>query len=163
MIYIVVGQSGAGKTTFCKENIIKPPYQNKKDIVKITIGENNVVGIGDYGVGKRCEGTDTIPYNFQSKIIKQIKKLADEEKNILIEGDRITTRAVMESLKIIPVEKKMYLVTCKLGTSLKRLRRAGSKITIPFIKTTKTKSKRLYMDYGSDFNGEIINTEDSKE
>lgn len=160
MIYIVVGQSGAGKTTFCKTNIIKPPYENHRDIVKITIGSNGVVGIGDYGIGRRCEGTDTLSYNSQSKIIEQIKKLVDNGKDVLIEGDRITSRTVMESLKALNVEKKMYLVTCKLETSLKRLRGAGSHITIPFVKTTKTKAKRLYMDYNRDFNGEIINTED---
>lgn len=162
MIYIVVGQSGAGKTTFCKNNIIKPPYENKRDIVKITIGGNGVVGIGDYGIGRRCEGTDTIPYNFQNKIIEQIKKLADENKDVLIEGDRITNKVVMESLKGLNTEKKLYLVTCKLETSLKRLRKAESHITIPFVKTTKTKAKRLYMNYSRDFNGEIINTEDNE-
>jgi guanylate kinase len=160
MIYIVIGQSGSGKTTFCKEKIIKPPFETRKDKTKLTECGNGIVAIGEYGIGRRCEGTDTLPYNAQESIIEQVKELVEAGKDVLIEGDRITSNSVMEKIKSINTQKKMYLVICSLKTSMERLKRAGSKITPTFVKTTKTKSKRIYMEYSREFDGEIINTEE---
>lgn len=159
MIYIVIGQSGSGKTLFCKENLIKPPYKVIEDITPITEGANGAIAIGKYGIGRRCEGTDTLPYNAQGKIIEQIKKLSESGKDIVIEGDRATSKRVIESIDEIFQTKKMYLVTCSIKTSMERLKKAGSEITEAFVKATKTKSRRMFLEYGERFNGEIINTE----
>ena len=158
MIYIIIGQSGSGKTTFCKENLLKPPYSVLEDITKITACENNVFGIGAYGVGRRCEGTDTLPYDSQKKIIEQVKKLSKNH-DVVLEGDRITSKAVFDEISRIKCSKKLYLVTCTIRTSMERLRRSGSRITVQFVKATKTKTRRLYMEFGDKFHGEIINTE----
>lgn len=159
MFYIVIGQSGAGKTTFCKNRFLIAPFEQKEDIISYTICSNGIHALGKYGIGIRTEGTDTLSYNAKEKIKKQLKKFAKNGKDVLLEGDRINNHETLEYIATLGVPVKMYLVTCSLKTSMKRLRAAGSTITPTFVKTTKTKSKRTFLEYCSRFNGEIINTD----
>lgn len=158
IVVVVIGQSGAGKTTFVKENFLKGECHIVEDIVPYTQGEKYAV-IGKYYIGKRTEGTDTLSYNAQEKIRQQVKKLVDAGKDVVLEGDRINNRATLAFLSMLKTPVKMFLVTCSLETSVNRLRSAGSEITLPFLKTTKTKSYNNYCKWGRRFNGEIINTD----
>lgn len=160
MIYIVIGQSGAGKTTFVKERFIKEPLTIIEDEIPYTLCSNGIHAFGRYGIGKRTEGTDTLSYSAKNKIKKQLTKL--KGKDILLEGDRINHKEMFDFISTLGEDVKLYIVTCSLRTSIERLRKAGSKITLSFVKTTKTKSKNMYLRYASRFNGEIINTEEVK-
>ncbi len=158
MIIIVIGQSGAGKTTFVKENFLKGECKIIEDIVPYTKSDKYAV-IGKYFVGRRTEGTDTLSYSAQEKIRTLVQKLVREGVDVVMEGDRINNRATLAFISMLKVPVKMYLITCSLETSVKRLRAAGSKITLPFLKTTKTKSYNNYCKWGRRFNGEVIVTD----
>lgn len=155
MIYVFIGQSGAGKTTAAKK-LLPPPYEYRKDKVWYTIASNGNIGIGKYGIGKRTEGTDTLSYNSQQLIREQIELLIDHD--IIIEGDRITNKKTFSFLLKYREKVKLFLVTCPVKESMRRLRSENSTITETFVKTTKTKSARLFLDYANSFKGEIINT-----
>jgi len=157
MFYIVIGQSGAGKTTFVKNSLIKEPFTIIEDIIAYTEDANGRVALGKYGIGKRTEGTDTLSYNAKNKIKAQLKALKD--KTVILEGDRINNREIFNYIGMLGVEVKMYLVTCSLKTSMERLRAAGSTITPTFVKTTKTKSKNMFLAYAGKFHGEVIKTD----
>lgn len=161
MIYIVIGQSGAGKTTFVKDKFLKEPFELVSDEIAYTVCANGIYALGKYGIDKRTEGTDTLAYNSKEKIKKQIEKL--KTKDIVLEGDRINNKEIFDFIKSLGVDVKLYLITCSLKTSMERLRKAGSTISVPFVKTTKTKSKNMYLNYANKFNGEIINTEEIKD
>jgi hypothetical protein len=123
--------------------------------------KNGIIALGKYGIGKRTEGTDTLPYNAKDRIKTFLKKHKD--KDILLEGDRINNREIFEFISSLGVETKLYLITCSLKTSMERLRAAGSTITPAFVKTTKTKSKRMFLEYAKRFHGEVINTDQRRE
>lgn len=155
MIIVVIGQSGAGKTTFAKNNFLQGDFKIIDDIVPYTTN-GEYCAIGKYGIDKRTEGTDTLPYNSGNKIRKLISLLNSEGKNILIEGDRINNQATFEFLRTLDTKIKLYLILCPLETSIERLRKSGSKITPKFVKGTKTKSLNNFIKYRDYFNGEII-------
>lgn len=157
MFYCIIGQSGSGKTTFAKTQFLSGPITIVEDIIPYSLCSNGIIALGKYDVGKRTEGTDTLPYNAKARIIEQLKKL--KGKTVVLEGDRINNRDIFDLLSSLGVEVKLYLITCSLSTSMKRLRAAGSTITPSFVKMTKTKSKRMFLEYGQRFHGEIINTD----
>lgn len=157
MFYIIIGQSGAGKTTFAKKNFLTASVEVKQDIIPYSECENGIIALGKYDIGKRTEGTDTLPYNALSKIKQQIKKF--KGKDVLLEGDRINNREVFDYIIRLGIEAQLFLVVCSLETSMKRLRAAGSTITPKFVKTTKTKSRRIFLEYCQKFNGKVINTD----
>ncbi len=161
MFYIIIGQSGGGKTTYVKEKFIFGKTEIRKDDIYYTYC-NGKVALGKYGTGIRTEGTDTLPYNAKNSIKKQLKKFAKEGIDVVLEGDRISNSEIFDFISTLKVDVKLYLLTCSVSASLKRLRSSGSKITPSFVKATKTKSKRMFLQYAGRFNGEVINT-DSEE
>ena len=158
MIIVIIGQSGSGKTTFAKNNFLRGEIEIIPDIVPYTTN-GLFCGVGKYGIGIRTEGTDTLPYNSGGKIRELVKKLHAEGRSVLLEGDRINNRATFDFLSTLNADVKLYLVTCSLETSLARLKAAGSAITPPFVKGTKTRSMNNFLQYGGRFNGEIINSD----
>lgn len=158
MIYIVIGQSGSGKTTFVKTKFLNGRIKIIEDIIPYTLCENGIIAFGRYGIGKRTEGTDTLSYSAKEKIKQLLKKL--KSRDIVIEGDRINNKEIFEFVSALGVGVKLYLVTCSLKTSMKRLKAAGSTISPPFVKTTRTKSRRMFLEYRQRFDGEIINTDE---
>lgn len=158
MIIVVIGQSGSGKTTFAKNNFLRGELEIVPDIVPYTTN-GFFFGVGKYGIGIRTEGTDTLPYNSGGRIRELVKKLHAEGRNVLLEGDRINNRATFDFLTTLAADVKLYLMTCSLETSLARLKAAGSSITPPFVKGTKTRSMNNFLQYGVRFNGEIIKSD----
>lgn len=157
MFYLVIGQSGSGKTTFVKTNFLSGSIKIVEDIIPYSVCDNGIIALGRYGIGKRTEGTDTLSYSAKEKIKKQLKKFRG--KNVVLEGDRINNKEMFDYIATLGVDIKLYLITCSLKTSMQRLQAAGSTISPPFVKTTKTKSKRMFLEYGQRFNGEVINTD----
>lgn len=163
MIYVIIGQSGAGKTTFCKKQFLTEPYESVSDYPVACTKSGNIIALGKYGIGIRTEGTDTLSYNALPKIIQTVKMLTLKENvNILLEGDRINNDKMFLFLATLKVPVKLYLVSCKIATSMKRLRESGSKISEKFVKTTRTKALNRFMKWGTLFNGEVIYTDGAK-
>lgn len=158
MIYIIIGQSGSGKTTFVKQKFLSGDKRVVEDIVPYTVC-GNVAALGRYGIEKRTEGTDTLSYNSQERIKELLPVLIKKGYDIVMEGDRINTPDMFEYVKSLGQEVKLYLVKCSLLTSMERLQAAGSTITMTFVKATKTKAKRNFLRYAKVFDGEIIETE----
>lgn len=159
MFHIIIGQSGAGKTTYAKTNFLHGPLTVQDGEVAYTVCGNGMRALGRYGIGKRTEGTDTLAYNAKGKIKRQLKRFAEQGVDVLLEGDRINNRETLEYISTLRVPVTLYLLTCSVKTSMKRLRAAGSNISVSFVKATKTKSKKNYLDFSGRFNGMIVNTE----
>lgn len=155
MIFIIIGQSGSGKTTFVRKRFLTGELSIVEDIVPYTTN-GEYCAIGKYGIGIRTEGTDTLSYDAGEKIRRQIRKLQDEGKNVVIEGDRINNRATFATIALMNVPAKLFLVVCSLETSLQRLRAAGSKITPTFVKATKTRSRNNFLKWRKRFDGEVV-------
>ena len=155
LITIIIGQSGSGKTTFAKK-LLGEPVELKKGHIYYTKCENGC-GLGKYGIGIRTEGTDTLSYSAKQDIKQQIKELKNE--NLVLEGDRITNKEIFNYILSLRIPVKLYLVNCKIATSMDRLKKAGSTIRPSFVKGTKTKSRRMFLDYWKRMNGEVINTD----
>ncbi|MDE6940956.1 MAG: hypothetical protein K2P40_08460 [Lachnospiraceae bacterium] len=68
MFYIVIGQSGSGKTTFVKTRFLTERVKIIEDIIPYSVCENGIIALGRYNIGKRTEGTDTLSYNAKDKI-----------------------------------------------------------------------------------------------
>lgn len=157
MFYIVIGQSGSGKTTFVRNRFLKSAVPEiYEDIIPLTKAGDYIL-LGKYGIGTRTEGTDTLPYNAAPKIKEQLKKL--KGKNVVLEGDRITNNGMMQFISALGEPTKMYITICGISTSMRRLRAAGSTITPTFVKTTRTKSRNVFLEWGRRFSGEVINTD----
>lgn len=156
MFYIIIGQSGSGKTTFTRERFLTGPLEVYEDVIPLT-RSGDIIALGKYGIGKRTEGTDTLPYNAAPKIRQQLKQL--KGRDVVLEGDRINNPDMFRFIENLGEPVKLYLVTCSLKTSMTRLRAAGSTITPAFVKATKSKARNNFLEFGERFNGEIINTE----
>ena len=157
MFYIVIGQSGAGKTTFVRQRFIGDAEPEVyEDIIPLTRAGNYIL-LGKYGIGTRTEGTDTLPYNAAPKIKEQLRRL--KGRNVVLEGDRITNPGMMQYIATLGEPTKMFLVKCKLATSMKRLRAAGSTISPTFVKTTRSKSRNVFIEWARRFSGEVIDTD----
>ena len=158
MIYIIIGQSGSGKTSFVYQRFLTGELSIVEDIVPYTTN-GKYCAIGKYGIGIRTEGTDTLAYNAGEKIRQQIEKLAAEGKDIILEGDRINNRATFASIALLKVPAKLFLINCSLSASMKRLRAVGSEITETFVKATKTRSINNFLKWRRRFDGEVIKNE----
>lgn len=157
MIYIVIGQSGSGKTTFVKQRWLAGNSQIVEDEVPYTVCDGRAL-IGKYNVGLRTEGTDTLPYDALPRILKQIDRLYPHM-DIVLEGDRINNRRLFEHILRRGYAAKLFLLRCSIVTSVKRLRAAGSKITPKFVKATRTKSEHNFLRYASAMDGEVVVTD----
>lgn len=158
MIYIIIGQSGSGKTTFTKNRFLTGQTTIVEDEIPYTLC-GNTAALGRYNIGKRTEGTDTLSYNSQAKIKNLLPRLIKQGFDVVMEGDRINTPDMFNYIRSLGEDVKLYLVKCSILTSMERLQAAGSTITITFVKATKTKAKRNFIRFAKIFNGEIIDTE----
>lgn len=163
MIYVVIGQSGSGKTTFVKKRFLNGPLESldkRQYPIPVTkCGE--IYAIGRYGIGIRTEGTDaTDKMNGLPKIIQTVRKLVAEGKDVVMEGDRCNNDIMFSFLATLEVPVHLYLTTCSIATSLTRLRAAGSGITDKFVKCTRTKARNRFLKWGSRFDCEVIDTDE---
>ncbi len=157
MIYVIIGQSGSGKTTYVKQIFFNEKNFRRFDKpIKYTITNNNLL-IGHYGIGIRCEGSDTLGFNQYRDIMKFVKENIEKFENIVLEGDRINQKETFEFAKT--QNAKVYCFICSIAESLERLSKAGSKIDEKFVLTTRTKSlNNLSYAKSLKLNTETINT-----
>lgn len=161
MINVVIGQSGAGKTTFCKRRFFSSACDILTNYPVPVTKSGDIYALGKYGIGKRTEGTDTLSYSALPKIIETVRALIiDGHTDIVMEGDRINNEKMFAFLASLDIPVKLFLIHCKLDTSMQRLRAAGSKISLTFVKCTQTKSRNNFLTWAGKFCGEAINTDE---
>lgn len=158
MLYIVIGQSGAGKTSYVKDR-----WAQGQGVIQMTpiphtlYDDGKTILLGKYGIGIRTEGTDTLPYTILPKALQFINSM-HRQADIIVEGDRINSTKFFDFVIAHRIPAKLILLTCTESESITRLRVAGSKITPKFVKGTKTKSRNHYMKYRGRMSGEVIST-----
>jgi len=163
MIYIIVGGSCAGKTSFVVNSFIgDSEVEVVKDIVTISRCGNNIL-LGDYGrKGTRTKGTDTIGRQDINKIYDEIDKLVLEEpdKNIIMEGCKIVNHNLFDYLIQKGYDAKMYYIHCSQKKSIERNKANNSTVSISTLKAECSKAKNVYQDYKNIFDAEKISSED---
>ena len=108
MIYLVVGGSCAGKTSFVVNSFVSSDTKVYKDLVTLTECDNNIL-FGDYTRESRTKGTDTISRADLDKLAPQIDKLIKEQpnKNIILEGTKIISRNLFNHIMELNVPTKV--------------------------------------------------------
>ena len=156
MIRVIIGPSGAGKTTLALKWRGASPAVPYQDIVACTQYGKDRIFIGKYETGERCQGTDTLSYSAIPKILEQIDKLYPLFPLIVAEGDRINNPRFFQHLLMKRYQVELYHLDVPLEVSMERLREAGSKITETFVKTTGTKARNNFTKYRTFFNGQYL-------
>lgn len=158
MIHVVIGQSGAGKTTFVKNTFLQGGLEIIDGIVPVTTN-GEFYAIGKYGIGIRTEGTDRLHLSSHKDIRSRVVELISEGKKVVLEGDRITGDNMFLFFSKLKVKKHLYLLECPLEVSIQRLNIEGITSSYSFLKATKTKSKRVYLSWQKFFDtSKVIKT-----
>lgn len=166
MVYLIVGASCAGKSSFVKNTWVRNQKgEMKKDILPYFETENTIlIGIFDEKKGRRI-GTDRINRHDIPQFLPQILKLYNEypNKDIVLEGDKIVSRPLWNKLIENKIECKVYLIECSPETSIERNRKNNSTNKESTLKASCTRAKNIYNEYKDIFNGEIISSENVKD
>lgn len=162
MVYLIVGGSCAGKSSFVKNRWVKEKSgEMKKDILPYFETEDAfLIGIYDEEKGRRI-GTDRINRTEIPKFFSQIVKLYQDfpNKDIVLEGDKIVSRPLWNKFIENNIKCKVYLIYCTKETSIRRNRINGSTNTDGSLKASCTRALNIYEEYKDVFNGEIISSE----
>jgi len=147
-VIIVIGQSASGKTTFVKNNFLGDNISNisPRKFIKACVCDN-VLLLGHYNIGKRCEGTDTLSYAALPKLIEYILDVFNEYEILVAEGDRVSSKKFFDFIASLGLCVDLYYFYCDISSSLKRREENGSSASEKFVKTTITKSKNM-LEYG---------------
>ena len=163
MIYVIVGPSHAGKTSFTVNSFMDPSAKPYKDIVWITECEKSFL-IGNYCIEKRARGSDYISRQDIVKIKDQIQKLFETSpKDIVLEGDKICSSKIMNKIMEIGAPCKMYYIKCSLNTSIQRNMAFNSTVSRQLLQTVASKARNLYQRYSGVFDGEYVETDDIRD
>lgn len=145
MIHIYIGPSGAGKTTLVRKVWLDGELARKVEPIPFTESRGGRVALlGHYGVGKRCEGTDTLSMAIGPKLRAALPWFCSHYEEVVMEGDRVTNAETIRTAIGQKQPTTLYLVTAPLQICAQRLVAAGSKIKLPFLKGRRTKSHRLF-------------------
>ena len=161
MIYLIIGGSCAGKSSFVKNSFLKNAQQIDiyKDILTITETEKTIL-IGPYDNKQRKAGTDFVARQHVKYIGEQVERLLSKNKDIVLEGTKIVSRPLFDFIKSLNVEVKLILISITAETSFIRNQQNNSTISFKTIKSEVTKANNIFNEYADCFNGEIIVTDD---
>ena len=161
MIYLIIGGSCAGKSTFTINKFLnKKEYKEYYDLLPY-IETNESIIIGRIKENSRRFGTDTIARSQIHLIVEQVKRLISTKKDIILEGDRIINRKIFNELKETNEKIKLYLIDISLKTCLERNRKINTISSDSHLKSLITKSKNIFNEYKDIFDSKIINGEDN--
>lgn len=159
MIYLVIGGSCAGKSTFTKKRFLNgKDYQEHRDLLPYIETSDSII-IGSIKENSRRFGTDTINRRYINLIVEQVKRLLEKNKDIVLEGDRIVNRNIFNDLIETKEKIKLYLIDVSLETCLKRNQEINTISSESHLKGLITKSKNIFEEYKDILDGEIISSE----
>lgn len=159
MIYLVIGGSCAGKSTFTKKRFLNgKDYQEHRDLLPYIETSDSII-IGSIKENSRRFGIDTINRRYINLIVEQVKRLLEKNKDIVLEGDRIVNRNIFNALLETKEKIKLYLINVSLETCLKRNQENNTILSQSHLKGVITKSKNIFEEYKNIFDSEIINGE----
>lgn len=159
MIFVIIGGSCCGKTSFAKNTWLKnKEIKVKKDILYYT-ETDDVILIGKYSNidGRERSGTDTISRSQIHLLSEQVGRLTVLNKDIVLEGDKVAFRSVLNQILNIG-EVRLIMITSNIDIIIDRYLHNGSKSSISSIKSSRTKSINIYREYSKLMNGIIIDT-----
>lgn len=159
MIYIVIGPSCSGKSTFVVNSFIKGKNAKEtKDI--LTLCETDACFlIGKWFDSRRVKGLDRISRAQIPLIVEQVKKLIRKNKHIILEGDKVVSQKIFRELLLTGEKCKLFWIRCSAETSLNRNRKNGSTQQESSIRAVATKAKNIFYMFRNEMDGEIIDTE----
>lgn len=158
MIYIIIGGSCCGKTSFVKNSWLKgEEFQVKKDLLPYTETKKTLL-LGRYiNVEEReRSGSDTISRSQIHLINEQIDRFLTKGKDIILEGDKITSRKILDNL--LQYSTKLILIHCNLEVSLYRNKQNSTIVKSPTLKASLTKAKNIFIEYRDRMDGISIDT-----
>lgn len=160
MIYLIIGPSCAGKSSFTVNTFIRDQKcREYKDL--ITVCENDSCFlIGKYLVDNRTKGTDRVYRKDIPKILDQVKRLIPKGKDIVLEGDKICSEPLFTALEQTGEPCKLYWIRCTPETSIARNRKNNSTCSDRYLKTVGSKARNLFWKFYTAFDGEIIDTDE---
>lgn len=164
MIYLIVGGSHAGKTSFVKNSFIRNKQIHVyKDLTWVTETDDCYL-LGRYDLDKRAIGTDCISRCEIPVIPEQIDRLLSSNKNnIVLEGDKICSRTVFNHVKSLNVPTKLYWIRVSPEISIQRNKEFNTTVSNKLLKSVCTKAKNIYYEYCDIFDGEIFDTDNESD
>lgn len=160
MVYLIIGPSCAGKTTFTKNTFIKDKELTEyRDLVQVTECDDCIL-LGSYLLDRRTLGTDVVARQNIKLIPEQVKRLLPKGKDIVLDGNKIGSRPMFDKLlEIVPKgEIKLYWIMTTPEISYERNMRNNSTCTWSHLKSAYTRSANLYFQYKDKMNGQQIDT-----
>lgn len=158
MVYIIIGGSRAGKTQVTINSFIKDKkIEEKRDLIPYTEVDDYFL-IGKYSNEGRRKGTDLVSRQDIPKFFEQIVRLLEKGKDVVIEGDKITSDTLFNQLYEAGIECKLYFVKCSAETSIKRCREHNDNFKESNLKAVITKCQNRYNKWKNKFDGDIIDT-----
>lgn len=158
MIYLIIGGSCCGKTSFVKNTWLRScSFEVKKDILPYTETSNALL-LGKYSNidGRERSGSDTISRSQICLIEEQIKKFQTQGKDIILEGDKITSKKIFDML--LPYKPKLILIHSSIEVSLGRNKQNDTIVKSSTLKAILTKAKNRFIEYKDSMNGISIDT-----
>ena len=161
MIYIIVGASCAGKTSFTKNSFIGTrECKEFKELITVTENENYYL-IGNYLREGRTLGSDTVNRVDIPLIGPQVKLLLesdeyDHNKDIVLEGDKITSRPLFNFLLSLGVPIKLFLINVSPEISYERNMKNGSRCSFSHLKAVTHKALNIFNEYKDRMNGTMV-------
>lgn len=169
MIYILIGQSCAGKTSFLRNTWLDESARIiNVDGFNIPVTEtDDALFIGDYINVKRLNcGLDCVSRAQYSLLLPLVCELYKRGKDIVLDGEPIYSHPFFDGILEKGFDVKLYFIRCSLSTSIKRNvadegkgRQHLEPKHFKVLKTLSTKSENLYGDYAKRMNGEVIDTD----
>ena len=159
MIYLIVGASCSGKTSFTYNSFIKGrEFKQCKDILDYAETDSTIL-LGKWISDSRTKGSDTINRQDIHLICPQVLNLLEKTtKDIVLEGDKITSRTVFNQIRDLNVPCKLYLIKVSPEVSYLRNVNNNSRCSYSHLKAVTTKAENIFSEYRDVFDGEEVNT-----
>lgn len=159
MIYLIVGASCSGKTSFTYNSFLKGnEFSNNKNILDYCETQDTIL-LGKWDKEGRTKGSDTINRKDISLINSWIEEmLKTSNKDIVLEGDKIASRTIFNFIKEKGIPCKLYWIQVTPQVSYDRNVQNGSTCSFSHLKAVTTKAQNIFMDYCNNFDGEVVNT-----
>lgn len=159
MIYLIIGGSCCGKTSFVKNTWLKGKVFEIKKYILTYVETENAIILGKYSNINERErsGTDTISRSQVSLIGEQVKRLTTLGKDIVLEGDKATSRKLFDYLLLLG-EMRLFLLYTDIDTSINRHRVGNTPVKDRTLKAMLSRAKNIFMEYKDIMQGVAIDT-----